>query len=169
LITVVIPVKEDPKLVDEFIKHYLTMLLFNSVLVFDGGGGEALEEYADYYEKTDVSFWEARKKGISMVKTKYTFNIDVDTFVTKEYFDKAIKLLESDPSISAVAINYDPDIQYHLAFGTSIWRTSVLKELYDWHLEKHKDCECLYMWKKVEEKGLKVGTLPFSAVHKQQV
>jgi hypothetical protein len=168
MITVVIPVKETPELVKEFIDHYIGMLSFNPLIVFDAGGGEALEEFADHYEKTDISFWEARRKGISMVKTKYIFNVDVDTFVAKEYFDLAIKLLEENPDIAAVALDYAyPYVQNHLAFGTSIWRTSILKELYDWHLERRKDCECKYMWKKVLAKGLRVETLPFIAIHKK--
>ena len=85
------------------------------------------------------------------------------------YIEDAICILESKPEVGAIALNYaEPYKQNHLAFGTSIWRTELLKELYDWRLtfnQQFKPCECEYMWEKLEKKGIKVETLPLEATH----
>ena len=83
--------------------------------------------------------------------------------MTNEYED--VKGGKLRPEIVVVvAIDYEKP-QGHLAFGTSIWRTEVLKQLYDWESEKVGDCECIHMWKKVHCAGLQIETLPYRAKH----
>lgn len=137
------------------------------VIVVNKGGGNLFKKFAKQFLDQDTDFWVARKFGLKYVRTKYVLCLDVDTILPDNYVEQAIDLLEKDQKIGAIALNYDPLIQDHLAFGTSIWRTKELKKLYDWKLTSMPSeiCECKYMWNKLTEVGLKVETLPMNAMH----
>jgi len=46
----------------------------------------------------------------------------------------------------------------HLGFGQSIWRTELLKELYDWDITNTM-CECTYLWGKLNRTKYRLETL----------
>jgi cellulose synthase/poly-beta-1,6-N-acetylglucosamine synthase-like glycosyltransferase len=160
-LTICIPVKEKPDIVEKFIEHYKNILQHSHVLVFDTLGGEPLRTYASHYEKTNATLAEVRRKGIEMSTSAYILNLDVDTLLPPGYIEQALRILE-DPSVGVVAIDYDK-LQGHLAFGTSIWKREILLELYSWK-DCSEECECIYMWKRVLKK-YKIETLPMRAIH----
>ena len=109
-----------------------------------------------------------------MVKTKYVLNLDSDTILPKKYVEIALNLFEFDSDIAVIALDYE-ETQGHLAYGTSIWRTEILKKLYDWREHPAEDCECIHMWKKVHmwnsvhQTKLRIGTLPYRAKHLREI
>jgi cellulose synthase/poly-beta-1,6-N-acetylglucosamine synthase-like glycosyltransferase len=108
---------------------------------------------------------EARKIGYHFVDTPYILNLDVDTILPQGFIEESLKLLESSISLTMVAIDYK-NPQGHYAFGTSLWKTEILKELYDYTgFKETRRCECLYMIDKLRNAGYKLETLPFRAVH----
>lgn len=140
MLTVVMPLKGDycPALKQKWIKIF-------DVIVIRGG-----------------TMWEARKKGIEQVKTKYCMMLDDDNIVPFKYVLDALVELETNGT-DVVAIDYDPPMG-HLAFGCSIWRTNVLRRLYDYK-RPCNDCECIYMWGKIHRHKYKLRTLPYKAIH----
>ena len=94
-------------------------------------------------------FWKARKEGLKRVESEYVLNLDADTILPEDYIEEAIHLLNVNPQVYAVALDYQfPFTQGHLAFGTSVWRTEVLRRLYNF--EPGDQCECIYMWNKIQ-------------------
>ena len=167
-LSVVVPVKEDANIVCRFRDHHLQLLSTSQVIVVDSGGGKDLEPYSRTYIEalSDEPMHEARKRGILLAEAKLTLNLDVDTLVPFEYPQAAISLLEKNSDVAVVAIDYEfPHCQGHLAFGTSVARTEILKQLYDWRPGKGAPCECVYMWAKFRQQGFKIDTLPFRARH----
>lgn len=168
-ITVVIPCLETIGIVIKSIDGNSEIFSKYPIIVVNKNGGENYKLFASLFFNQYTSFWFARRFGLEFVKTKYVLNLDVDTVLPSQYIEKAIEILETHPEVGAVALSYaDPYKQKHLAFGTSIWRTEQLKELYNWRLaadQKFNVCECEYMWNKLEKKGMKVETLPLEATH----
>ena len=117
-------------------------------------------------ERPDLSLPLARKLGISQVETKYTLNLDSDTILPDGYIEQALEILEKNQDVVAVAIDYEK-LQGHYAFGTSIWRTNILQELYDWrgYTREIPICECVCMWQKLRASGGVLETLPTRAKH----
>jgi hypothetical protein len=166
-VTIVIPVREHVEVVQKFVMLNNPILTSNYVIVIDSGGGKPLKKLASHYEflKCDLSL--ARKKGIDLVKTKYTLNLDADTILPERYLTEVAEILE-DEDIIALAIDYE-ELQGHLAFGTSIWKTEILKKLYDWSPRTAGGvCECVYMWSKIHKAGGRLETLPYRAKHLKQ-
>ena len=168
-LTIVIPCFEKPETVAKSIEGNKEILKKYPVIVINKKGGEALKPVSSVFFQQDTSFWFARRFGLEFVKTKYILCLDIDTILPPKYIEKAIELLEKDPTIGAIALYYERSIQDHLAFGTSIWRTKELKNLYDWRLTyppiSFDICECKYMWNKLEKANMKVETLPMKAIH----
>lgn len=135
--------------------------LFKSakVIVIDSDDGELIKQFCYEYLKIRAPLCEARKIGILKVKTKFTLNLDDTAVITPNYVREALKLLETIPEVYAVAIDYEILIG-HYGFGTSIWKTDVLKKLYDWRPDKHL-CECTYLWAKINKSGGRLETLPY--------
>jgi cellulose synthase/poly-beta-1,6-N-acetylglucosamine synthase-like glycosyltransferase len=107
---------------------------------------------------------EARKYGISLVQTPYILNLDSDVIIPKNFVDEALKEFQDD-KVVAISIPYDPDLQGHLPFGPSLWRTKILQDLYDWTEDKGY-CECRYIFNKMEILGYKVKTIEgMHAIH----
>lgn len=150
------------------------------LIVIDSGGGEILKQIAEIYIARKLSFWEARKIGYKEVKTDFTLNLDCDVVVPEGYVQDALKLLEY---ADAVSIFYQDvaHCQGALEFGVSMWKTNVLRKLYDFSMSQVSDgivkvgsmayatlnhgwCECTYMWRKLKNKG-KLETLPYRAQH----
>jgi hypothetical protein len=109
---------------------------------------------------------EARRRGINRVTTEFTLCLDADTILPDGYIEAAITLLQKNSNMVVVATDYTK-IQGHLAFGTSIWKTEVLKELYDYQERGigNNLCECLYMWSRVIGNGYSIGTVNYKAFH----
>lgn len=174
-LTILISCCEEDNLVDFSVQENYYILLKYPIVVVDKKGGDRfifLEQQGNMdiqYFAQDTTWWFARRFGLEFVKTKYVLCLDVDTILPPHYIESAIYILESRPEVTCIALDYaEPHAQNHLAFGTSIWRTEILKELYDWRLtadQKFGVCECKYMWNKVEKKGMKVETLPLEAKH----
>ena len=171
-LTILIPCSEEDELVELSINENYGILSKYPIVVVDKKGGDRYIFFNQVgnmnvkYFYQDSSFWMAREFGLDFVRTKYVLCLDVDTILPPLYIEKAIEVLESRPDVACVAINYEsPNKQSHLAFGTSIWSTDLLRELYDWRLERNLKCECRYMWDKVESRGMKVETLPMEAKH----
>lgn len=181
MITIVIPVK-NPKFIDEFIDGNIDVLTNFPVIVVDSGGGEKLGKIAKVHIQKDVKLCEARKIGYGIVETEFIMNLDADVIIPKLYIQEALKALSI---ADAVSIFYEDvnHCQGALEFGCSIWRTDVLRKLYDFSFEivvsgkivkvgSHKFstlhngwCECTYMWRKLKENGFNLETLPFRAKH----
>lgn len=177
-LTVVIPVKEPPNL-PLFINSMKWLLLNSKVITCDSGGGKCLQEFSWKYIQKQVSMWIARRICYELVETPYTLNLDCDVYLPHEYVLLALETLRTDKA-EAIAIHFDPLKTGHLEFGTSLWKSEVLKKLYDYCLEKHQNvvkvgemlttvktgfCECAYMWRKLKLSGGRLETLPFRAKH----
>ena len=171
-ITIALPVFEDPEIVAKFIDGNKEILEKYPLIVIDRNGGEALKEYASFYRKTccPAIGWplgRSRRFLIGRVQTEFTLNLDVDVLLRKHFVKESLKKFE-DPKVAVVALDYE-NLQGHLAFGPSIWRTEILQNLYDWGLWKTRKCECIYMWGKVRESKYKVETLGTIAKHLKSV
>jgi hypothetical protein len=178
----VVPVKNPPD-IQAFIVGNANLFKNGSLIVVDSGGGEALEKLAKIYVKKDLKFWEARKLGYSYVQTSYVLNLDCDVVVPEDYVEDSITLLEI--KADAVSIFYEDVVhcQGALEFGCSLWKTEVLRRLYDFSMDKVMDgkivkvgsmaystlnhgwCECTYMWRKLKNAGGRLETLPYRAKH----
>jgi len=169
LVTIVIPVKEDPRIVKEFINWNQRLLTEFPLIVIDSKGGEQLKAYADWYFKGKMPFWQARKMAYKQVKTKFIFNLDSDVVPNRDYLLFAIHYLE-DMDIGAVSTFFwNKPHMGKLEYGVSVWRTELLKELYDYNPNKmsrdHRLCECIYMWDRLESKGHKLRPSDLFAKH----
>jgi len=167
-LTILIPVCENPILIEAMLRKNAKLFSTYPLIVVNRVGGEPFKQLGERIKffTQQTQWWIARRFGLEFVETKYVLNLDADTVIPLEYPEKAIEILESKPEVAAVALNYYPPYQLdHLGFGTSIWRTSQLKELYDWRMTPNSttECECKYMWEKVKEKKMLVETLPFLA------
>lgn len=179
-LTIVIPVKNPPDL-ERFIRENFRILSASWKIVIDSGGGEGLSKLPNIlWIQRQVPMWEARKIGYEEVKTPFTLNLDADTILPDGYVKDALVLLREN-SCDAVAIDYQPP-QGHYAFGTSIWRTELLKKLYDYPpkaVEKlikvgkqewitafqNGFCECIYMWAKLIRSGGLLESVEHKAIH----
>lgn len=172
-LTILIPCSEKPELVERSIEENEKLFSSYPVIVVNKEGGDLFKMFALVVFDQNTSFWFARRFGLEFVKTKYVLNLDVDTVLPEGYVEQAIEILEKNPDVIAIALDYAPPYaQNHLAFGTSIWRTDTLKELYDWRLtdrQAFRPCECEYMWKKVEEAHKHIRSLPMQAKHLKTV
>ena len=166
-LTITIPIFEDPALVAIIIKENSAIFSKYPLVIINKSGGDQFRtiQLGIKLFDQDSTWWEARKFALDYVQTKYVLCLDLDTVLTPQYIEQAIEILESRPEVVCVAINYaEPFHQDHLAFGTSVWRLDILKQLYDWN-QSRKSCECKYMWEKVTSIGMKVETLPMEAKH----
>ena len=179
-LTIVIPVKAQPDL-DGFIKGNFSILSITKKVVVDSGDGEPLSQLPNtVWLKRQVPMWEARRIGYEEVRTPFTLNLDADTILPNGYVLDGLNVVRKN-SCDAVAIDYDPP-QGHYAFGTSIWRTELLKKLYDYPpkaVEKlirvgeqewitafqNGFCECTYMWARLIRSGGKLETSGYRATH----
>ncbi|MBS7632795.1 glycosyltransferase family 2 protein [Candidatus Bathyarchaeota archaeon] len=179
-LTIVIPVKNPPDL-DRFIRENFRILSASWKVVVDSGGGERLSRLPNtLWIQRQVPMWEARRIGYEQVKTPFTLNLDVDTILPDGCVEDALALLREN-SCDAVAIDYQPP-QGHYAFGTSIWRTELLKKLYDYppkSVEKlikvgkqewitafqNGFCECTYMWARLLRSEGRLESLGYRAIH----
>lgn len=159
-LTIVIPVKERKNKIDRFIEYNKEMLNSNKLIIIDTVGGEKLKDYSfiyviDYERKYTMS--KARRLGIDLVNTPYILNLDVDVKVPNKYIESAITIMNINGEVGAVSIDYE-NLQGHLPFGNSIWRTNILKKLYDYD-ESKRICECLYMWGKLNRTKYRLETI----------
>lgn len=179
-LTIVIPVKDPPDL-QRFVRENLEVLNASKKVVIDSGGGELLGRLPNtILFQRQVPMWEARRIGYEEVRTPFTLNLDADTILPNGYVLDSLNVLRKN-SCDAVAIDYDPP-QGHYAFGTSIWRTELLKRLYDYPpkaVEKlirvgeqewitafqNGFCECTYMWARLIRSGGRLETLGYKATH----
>jgi len=179
-LTVVIPVRAPPDL-DGFIKGNLSILSMIRKVVVDSGGGEPLGQLpSTHWLQRKVPMWEARRLGYEEVKTPFTLNLDADTVLPNGYVQESLNIIRKN-LCDTVAIDYDPP-QGHYAFGTSIWRTELLKKLYDYppravdRLIKVGEqewvtafqngfCECTYMWARLLRSGGKLENPGYKARH----
>jgi len=172
---------KDPPDLERFVKGNFSILGATCKVVVDSGGGEPLRQLPDtLWLQRQVPMWEARKIGYEKVKTLFTLNLDADTILPKGYVQESLNVLRRS-RCDAVAIDYDPP-QGHYAFGTSVWRTDLLRKLYDYPpraVEKlvkvgqrewvtafqNGFCECTYMWARLLRSGGKLESLNHRAIH----
>jgi len=162
-LTVIIPVKEDKKTIQKFIKENKKLLESARIIVINKEGGEELRRFADKFILSEEPLWSARRKGILLVKTPFTLNLDADVVLPFSYIEEAIKLLEKEKEVIAVSIEFEK-VLGHLPFGHSLWKTEWLKKLYDWDPSK-RTCECLWMWSKVHKSKKRIETMCLRAKH----
>ena len=98
----------------------------------------------------------ARKRLIDSVVSEYTLVLDYNTIIPEDFIKKAMKMLKDNKRLACVAIPHTRSL--HPVFGCSIWKTFILKSLYNWK-GTEGSCECCHMFKKVRESGYKVGTI----------
>jgi len=183
-LTILIPVK-DSLFIDEFIKYNKNEFNKYKVMVIDSGGGESLLPYATYYFKENLNLTDARKFGYSFLQTPYVLNLDADVIIPNNYIEDALKILKSNDKNVAVSIFYENIMhcQGALEYGISIWKSDILKNLYDFSFNKTLDrniykvgdniystlnngwCECNYMWRKIKNHGFNLETLNIKAIH----
>jgi hypothetical protein len=171
-LTILIVCAEEPKLVELSIQKNLDVFKKYPLVIVNRRGGEPFKVFNSLFFNQQTSFWFARRFGMEFVKTKYILCLDVDTVLPPQYIESAIQILETQPEVMVVASTYaTPYTQDHLAFGTSIWRTDILKELYDWRLTEKPTqfCECIYMWKKIFAIGKKVYSFEQNATHLKEI
>jgi len=181
-LSVVVPVKH-PRNMEAFILGNTDLFKNTFLIVVDSGGGEPLSKIAKTYVRQDLKFWEARKLGYAHVETPYLLNLDSDVIVPYGYITDALNLLET--KADAVSIFYEDIVhcQGALEFGASVWKTEVLRRLYDFSIDVVSDgkivkvgsqaystlnngwCECTYMFRKLKLVGGRLETLPFRAKH----
>lgn len=112
----------------------------------------------------------------------FHFKLDRDVAPPMAYIQEALTLLREDKA-DAVSIHFDPIYTGHLEFGVSMWKTEILKKLYDFSYGLVSDgkivkvgsqaystlnngwCECSYMWRKLRASGGRLETLPIRAKH----
>jgi len=183
MLTVVTPVK-NPLNLKAFIDGNSKLLSKYPLIVIDSGGGEPLKPIAKIYIARKMPFWEARKLGYTYVQTPYTLNLDTDVILPNNYVEDALSLLEKAKA-DAVSIFYEDvaHCQGALEFGASMWKSEILKKLYDFSMNIVSDgkivkvgsmtyaalnngwCECTYMWRKLKNAGGRLETLPYRAKH----
>ena len=162
-VSIVIPVKENPNVVRGFVSGNLDILKNYPVYVVNKEGGEILEKFYSYLKDTTLDMVAARKKGLEWVTTEFVVMLDVDTVLPKGFIDAALLVFSNHINVVVVALDYEKS-QGHYAFGASIWRTEILKDLYD--IDPRKDlCECMQMWHKVQQSGFLIKTLNMRAEH----
>jgi hypothetical protein len=179
-LTIVIPVKDPPDL-ERFIRGNFSILDASWKVVVDSGGGQQLGRLLKtLWIQRRVPMWEARKLGYEEVESPFTLNLDADTVLPNGYVQECLSTLQNN-QCDAVAIDYDPS-QGHYAFGTSVWRTDLLKKLYNYPpkaVEKlikigqgewvtafqNGFCECTYMWARLLGSGGKLEALSYRAIH----
>lgn len=162
-ITIVVPIKEEPELVTRFYNENYQILEEYPLIIIDSGGGEIFEDKSRVYVNKDLSLGKARRLGITLVNTEYILNLDVDVIVPRGYLELSKRWFDSSNEIGAISLDYE-ELQGHLAFGQSIWRTELLKDLYSWNSNK-KVCECMYMWSKLRRNGYLLETLNMRCKH----
>jgi hypothetical protein len=173
-------VKAPPDL-ERFIRGNFSILDASWKVVVDSGGGQQLGRLLKtLWIQKRVPMWEARKLGYEEVESPFTLNLDADTVLPDGYVQECLSALQKN-QCDAVAIDYDPP-QGHYAFGTSVWRTDLLKKLYNYPpkaVEKlikvgqggwvtafqNGFCECTYMWARLLGSGGKLETLNYRAIH----
>jgi hypothetical protein len=163
-LTIVLPVKDTPSIVSQFIQHHGNLLRKYSSIVIDSGGGQELQNYASTYLQINEPLHLARRRGIDLATSEFTLNLDVDALIPLAYPMQAMRLLQRVRDVVAVALDYEyPKRQGHLAFGTCLARSDALKLTYDW-VPGRGSCECLYMWPRLRRYGY-LETLPLGVKH----
>lgn len=183
MLSIVIPVKEQKDLKIFLEKNLLYFFKYETIVV-DSGGGEILKPFVSKYLQKETSLWEARRIGYKLTKTQFVMNLDSDVIIPFSYIEDALKLFFSEPKLACVSLFFQ-DVTRNagsLEFGISIWRTSILRKLYDYNPQFIKKeiikvsenvytytqfpyCECLYMWRKILLSGYKIETLSYRATH----
>jgi hypothetical protein len=185
----VIPIK-NPLVLNEFITENEVLLKSRMhKIIVDSGGGSLFRDAHKLgflpliYEARNVPLWEARKLGYTYVVTPYVLNLDCDVVPPIQYVQDALDLLEK--GICAVSIHFEPVYTGHLEFGVSMWKTGVLRSLYDYPPKPVEKlikvgkqewvtafqcgfCECSYMWSRLINSGGRLETLPYRAKHLKQ-
>jgi hypothetical protein len=128
---------------------------------------------------------QARRNVIERATQPFSLILDADTRIPNQFLTEAHQKL--DEGYLACTLSYYPDTQGHPPFGASLWKTPVLKRLYDYHVyvknykreyshtfdEKGNDryeitnsfqCECRYMYGKLSPQELHVFA-DLSATH----
>lgn len=181
-ISIVIPVLNPPA-IKAFIDANLELLIFHQVIVIDSGGGEYLSKYADVYINEKMSLSDARKLGYQFADEEFTLNLDCDVVIPDGYIDEAVNILKLHHNVSTVSLFIDRPMHHMgiLDFGCSLWKTKILKHLYDYgpHVYQKDEvvclsqtnnakhfvhagfpyCECWYMWRKLKTAGYELDVI----------
>lgn len=157
-VTIVIPVKDREEVVRSFVESNIDLLSQFPVIVVNDQGGYPLKRFATHFINCRITLSGARRIGMDLVDTEYILNLDTHVILAPAYINRAVALLDQDEEIGAISVDHKK-LMGHLGFGQSIWRTKVLKTLYDWTREKW-GCECIYMWGKLNKNGYRLETVP---------
>lgn len=181
-LTIVIPIKNPPNL-GLFINENRNLLVSEACkIIIDSGGGSRFKDarklgfFPLLYEERNISLWEARKYGYNHAVTPFTLNLDCDVVPPIAYIQETLALLREDKA-DAVSIHFDPIHTGHLEFGVSIWKTDIVRKLYDYPPKPVEKlikvgeqewvtafqcgfCECSYMWSRLLSSGGRLETLP---------
>jgi hypothetical protein len=161
-LTIITPMLEEETMVKKWLEGNRVLFGTYPLWIYDSGMSKLIETEASRVLTGKVDFWVARRILINEVKTSFLLNLDADTLLPIDYVQEALVLLK-DPKIAVIAIDYE-ELMGHLSFGTSVWKTKVLQELYNWPGSK-VTCECIYMWGRIHKAGLKMETLNMRAKH----
>lgn len=158
MITVGIPVKEPCSTLPYVLRRIQEIQDLNPGLI-----SEVLTE-------TKGSLPEARVSMARQTQAALILNLDADTLIPVDYLSQAVRLFKTHKRVGALALNYSPNPQNHLAFGTSVMPTLLLLRTYDWKgYAENGTCECLHMWRRLTSEGWILATLPMAAEHKQEI
>jgi len=177
-LSIVVPIW-NPKNIKKFVALNKEYLQQYPLIVIDSGGGEDLKQLAHYYIKEKMSLSEARRHGYTNTTTEFTLNLDCDVIIPKRYIEKAKEQLMQNTKIGAISLFIETPSHNMgiLDFGCSIWRTNILKQLYDYNPQKFGKhviqiapshyvivgcpyCECSYMWRQLIVNGYKLDIVP---------
>lgn len=174
-LTIVIPIGNILPLDERFIKENMKYFTkYPTIIVDSTGMGEVLKDIAYKYISVKTDTYNARKIGYVHVNTKYVMNLDSDVLIPEGYIEKALEILEKDNKVGAVTTHFQKEHRHMgiAEFGISIWRKELLDRFYDVtlrYLQETNQCECLYMWKKLERNGYYLEILPNFALHLREV
>jgi len=156
----------------------------NKLIVIDAGGAEQLEQYATIYKKDSATLFDARRIGYNLAETEFIMNLDSDVTIPVGYIEAALDKFEENPKLAVISIFFE-DVTHNagvLEYGISIWRTAIVKELYDYFPKSYSAqviqvapnrftgtkfpyCECSYMFERARGAGYQIDTLPIRAKH----
>lgn len=163
-LTIITPMLEDEETVTKWFEGNRLIFEKYPLFIYDSNLNAEATDKATLYIHSIRKFWEARRILLDHVETPFVLNLDADAILPVNFIDRALDSLREE-KVGAVALDYEV-LTGHLGFGSSLWKTELLKELYTWSGPSSRGrCECIYMWSKLIHAGFRVETLNMRAIH----
>jgi len=174
-LTVCIPTLDGSDTIQKAIKGLIPQGLDLKIIIMDNGSKDGTPEMIrksienKFYGNLDIELHEAgeieggrpkniafiRKRLASKVDTKYMFWLDDDVKVPPYSLKMMLDMMQQNPKLGCMAIQYQPFNGNHVAIGATMMQSSVAKEL-TWSYLKGDPCECRGAFQEIKAKGLEV-------------